>query len=463
MNEINRNRKYISGVGSIGNLDDIGDYTFENEMDSYISGYVNDAVRSIEGSNENLFSSSEYVKLEKDSYSENTYSLFEFDKLSVNLIDYRASSASLYRYFNVLKPNSTYQLTTSEAILIDGLHFAIDGDGGAKEKTRLVKITNPENDGKHFVITTPADKTTYFYGRFAPVYTTSANLKVKLEMGHSPTPWTPSANDISNAILESNKTNDKNSKALSDLKNSYYNFITNIFNDEVTNISQIKSIEGYVNSINGTMISIKASYETIKDSPHLFNTNEKRDLIKDYNELVEVKDDLLILIGEVTNNNRITQADKNDIDIAFDNFNQSIYKYQISYEKAKNLIDGGIYKEMLYEALGDGNIRMEIYAPNFGIIIDDLNESEIILEANVFRYYKTINNKITKWEWSRDTHNINSDSNLNDIRWNDLHKDVNSRKITISGEDLAPSLTTFTCVAYSDDAELQGLVAQIQI
>lgn len=113
--------------------------------------------------------------------------------------------------------------------------------------------------------------------------------------------------------------------------------------------------------------------------------------------------------------------------------------------------------------LGDSNLRMEIYAPNFGIIIDDLKGSEIVLEANVFRYYKTINNKITKWEWTRDTHNADLDSEINDIRWNDLNKDRNNRKITIKSEDLAPSLTTFTCVAYSDDIELQGLTAQIQI
>lgn len=441
MNEINRNRKYISGVGSIGNLDDIGDYTFENEMDSYISGYVNDAVRSIEGSNDNIFSSSEYVKLEKDSYSENTYSLFEFDKLSVNLADYRASSASLYRYFNVLKPNSTYQLTTSEAISIDGLHFAIEEEGGVKKKTSLVKITNPENDGKHFVITTPIDKTTYFYGRFVPVFTTPTNLKVKLEIGYNPTPWTPSINDISNAILENSKVSEKNRDVLTDLKNSYYKFITTTFNDEVINIAELKSIEGYVNSINGTMESITASYDTIKDSPYLFNTNEKRDLLKKYSELVKAQDDLVETIRDIINDNKITPTGKDDINIAFDNFNQSIYKYQISYEKAKNLIDGGIYKEMLYEALGDGHLRMEIDASNFGIIIDDMLDIEIV--ATVFRFLKDVSSEVIKWEWSRDTGDVG-----NDNHWRELRKSDNGkRNITITGNDLSGDSTTFICEA----------------
>lgn len=447
----------------LNNLDDIGYYTFENEIDSSIKTYVNEAIESIDGVNDNIFSSSEYVKFEKNLYVEGTYSLFEFDKLSVNLIDYRASSASLYKYFNVLKPKSTYQLTTSEAISIDGLYFAIEGGEGVKKKTNLVKITNPKNDGKHFVITTPIDKTTYFYGKFVPVYTTTADLKVKLEFSRNPTPWTPSINDISNAIFENSKVGEKNRDIITDLKDSYYNFITTIYNDGNTNVPELQITEGYVNIINGIMASIKASHDTIKHSLYFFNTNEKRDLINKYSELVKAQDSLVETIRDIINSGEIASTERDNINIAFDEFNQSIYNYQISYEKAKNLIDGGIYKEMLYEALGDGNIRMEIYAPNFGIIIDDLNESEIILEANVFKYYKTINNKITKWEWSRDTHNINSDSNLNDIRWNDLHKDVNSRKITISGEDLAPSLTTFICVAYSDDAELQGLVSQIQV
>ena len=222
MNEINRNRKYISGVGSTNNLDDnTGDYVFEDSVESTIDAYVNEAICSIDGVNDNIFSSSEYVKLEKDLYREGTYSLFEFDKLSVNLVDYRASSASLYEYFNILKPNSTYQLTTSEAISIDGLYFAIEGGEGVKEKTNSVKITNPKNDGKHFVITTPIDKTTYFYGKFVPVYTTTADLKVKLELNCNPTPWTPSISDISNAILENSKVSEKNRDVLTDLKDSY--------------------------------------------------------------------------------------------------------------------------------------------------------------------------------------------------------------------------------------------------
>ena len=145
------------------NLDDIGDYTFENSNETIIKAYVDDAVDLIGDANGNIFSSSEYVNLEKDLYKENTYSLFEFDKLSINLVDYRSSSVSLYSYFKILEPKTTYQLTTNEPISIDGIYFAIEGANGIKEKTRLVKIINPENDGKRFVIKTPIDKITYFY------------------------------------------------------------------------------------------------------------------------------------------------------------------------------------------------------------------------------------------------------------------------------------------------------------
>ena len=442
MNEINRNRKYISGVGSTNNLDDnTGDYVFEDSVESTIDAYVNEAICSIDGVNDNIFSSSEYVKLEKDLYREGTYSLFEFDKLSVNLADYRASSASLYRYFNVLKPNSTYQLTTSEAISIDGLHFAIEEEGGVKKKTSLVKITNPENDGKHFVITTPIDKTTYFYGKFVPVFTTPTNLKVKLEIGYNPTPWTPSISDISNAILENSKVSEKNRDVLTDLKDSYYKFVTTIFNDGVINIAELQTIEGYINIINGIMEGVKASYDTIKDSPHLFNTNEKRDLLKKYSELVKAQDGLVETIRDIINSNEITPTGRDNINIAFDEFNQSIYDYQISYEKAKNLFNGSIYKEMLYEALGDGHLRMEIDASNFGIIIDDMLDIEIV--ATVFRFLKDVSSEVIKWEWSRDTGDVG-----NDNHWRELRKSDNGkRNITITGNDLSGDSATFICEA----------------
>ena len=113
----NPNRKYVSEGGSFNNLDDIGGYEFDNEIDHSIKTYVNEAIESIDGASANIFSSSEYVNFEKDLYRKNTYSLFEFDKLSINLVDNRSSSASLYGYFKVLESNSTYQLTTSEAIL----------------------------------------------------------------------------------------------------------------------------------------------------------------------------------------------------------------------------------------------------------------------------------------------------------------------------------------------------------
>ena len=168
------------------NLDDIGDYTFDNDIDSTIKEYVNEAIDSIDGASANIFSSSEYVNLEKDLYKKNTYSIFEFDKLSVNTVDHRASSASLYKYFKDLEADSTYQLTTSEAISIDGLYFAIDGDNGIKEKTKLVRITNVDNEGKQFVIETPTDRITYFYGKFIPIFETKAKLKIKLENGYKP-------------------------------------------------------------------------------------------------------------------------------------------------------------------------------------------------------------------------------------------------------------------------------------
>ena len=431
------------------NLDDIGDYTFDNEIDPSIKTYVNEAIESIDGASANIFSSSEYVNLEKDLYKENTYSLFEFDKLSINLVDYRSSLVSLYSYFKILEPKTTYQLTTNEPISIDGIYFAIEGANGIKEKTRLVKIINPENDGKRFVIKTPIDKITYFYGRFVPVNTRTTNLKIKLETGKTPTPWTPSIKDISNAILEHDKYNKENSEVISNLKTSYDELITTTLNDGVINIAEAKSIQNHINIVNGTMASIKASHDVIKESAYLINTNEKRTLIINHDKLIKAQDNLIYTIKSAINNNKITPSGKDDVNLAFDGFNQSIYTYQISYENSKNLIDS---KSRAYNGNNLNNpffYRLVISSTNGSIFKN--KDIKTTLNVSFFKNNKDITDSVDniKFKWSR--HSSDKDA---DMFW-DKANIVVGKSIDITSKDVYGK-ATFICETTVDGLIING-------
>ena len=441
------------------NLDDIEDFTFEGDMESYIETYVNEAIESIDGASANIFSSSEYVNLEKDLYKKNTYSLFEFDKLSINSVDNRASSASLYKYFKILEPSTTYQLTTSEAILIEGLHLAIEGDNGIKEKTSLVKITNPENDGKHFVIKTPTDKIVYFYGKFTPVYvSTEGVLKIKLEIGHKPTPWTPSINDISNA-------NKENSERINALKNSYHKFITTTLNEGIIKIAEAKSIGSHINIINGTVSSIKASYENIKESPYIINTDEKRALVKGYHNLIKAQNKLTDVIGDVINNNKITPTGKDSVNRAFDEFNDSIYEYQKNYERVKSLIDA---KTRVHNNESKTQLvyKLTISSTNGSIFKTKL--SKTTLSVIFFKNNQNITDIIEdlKFKWSRDSGNRDAElfwEKANNVVGKDIGitpKDVRERAI-FTCETMINGLTVsdtyeITCLFIDDGAKDEG-------
>ena len=430
------------------NLDDIGDYAFDNDIDYTIKEYVNEAIDSIDGASANIFSSSEYVNLEKDLYKKNTYSLFEFDKLSINLVDNRSSSASLYGYFKVLESNSTYQLTTNESILIEGLHFAIEGDDGIKEKTGLVTITNPDNNGKHFIIKTPADKITYFYGKFIPASATAGILKVKLEIGSKASPWTPSINDISNA-------NKENSERINTLKNSYYKFITTTLNDGIIKIAEAKSIESHINIINGTVANIKASYENIKESPYIINTDEKRALVRGYDKLINSQSRLIEVIGDVINNNKITPTGKDIVNVTFDEFNNSIYEYQKEYEKVKSLID---IKTRVYNTESNDSIvyKLTISSTNGSIFRNKY--SNTTLTGVLFKNNESVadDTEGLKFKWSRNSGNRDAD-----LFWEKSNY-VNGEYLYLTPQDVN-EMSVFTCeatingVIVSDSYELNCL------
>lgn len=449
----NPNRKYVSEGGSFNNLDDIGGYEFDNDIESTIGVYVNEAISSIDGANANLFSSSEYVNLERDSYKENTYSLFELDKLSINLADYRTSSASLYKYFKILEPDSTYQLTTSEPILIDGLHFAVEGNDGIKEKTNLVKITNPESDGKRFVIKTPTDRATYFYGRFTPAHTTKVKLRIKLETGHNPTLWTPSINDISNAILEHDKFNKENNEVINDLKNKYNEFITN---NGVTNIAEVKFIENYINIVNVVMMSIKASYEVIKESPYIINTNEKRTLIKNYDKLIKAQTDMATVINGIINNNKITPSEKDDVNASFDKFNQTIYNYQISYEKTKNLVDSKL-KGFNSNHLNDSFFYRLVISSTNGTIFKN-KDVKTTLNVKIFKNNKNITDDVDniKFKWSRYSGDNNADKFWGKAN-NVIGKSIDITTKDVFGKATFICETTINGLTVTDSCEITDL------
>lgn len=91
--------------------------------------------------------------------------------------------------------------------------------------------------------------------------------------------------------------------------------------------------------------------------------------------------------------------------------------------------------------MGDGYLRMEIDASNFGVIIDDLIDIE--LTATVLRFFNNISDDVKKWEWFRETGDIG-----NDIHWGALREaDRFKRTITITGSDLKEDSTVFICEA----------------
>ncbi len=128
---------------------------------------------------------------------------------------------------------------------------------------------------------------------------------------------------------------------------------------------------------------------------------------------------------------------------------ENIEEFNVLSERVDN------FHEQVTQALGDGDLRMNIDSTEGLIVVDNLFDTDLVAKVKLF--YKDISNEVTSWQWTRQS-GYDQVSITSDASWNEDHKNINSNTLHITQADIVSESVKFVCDATVNDEVIRGYI-----
>jgi hypothetical protein len=146
-----------------------------------------------------------------------------------------------------------------------------------------------------------------------------------------------SAGEAKKAADNAQTSADDANKAVSELGD----YVDGAFKDGLIDETEANAIASYINTVNSTEESVKATYEELSGNEYL-SDSKKTSLADAYNALMNAISSLTSSINDAIKDGKATSEEKEAVDSAYDTFNTALASYNATVESAYDNIRGNI-------------------------------------------------------------------------------------------------------------------------